>query len=298
MTEPAFKTVLVIYNARSGAQADEHFQQLLEQKSKQYGFDFRVFELKNPDCEGLIRNEIKTYQPDLLMAAGGDGTLNIVAKIAPDFDLPVLILPYGSANGMARELSIPGEVTAAYDLLGHYKVKAVDLLKINNSTCVHLADVGLNARIVKRFEQDPKRGLITYAKHLFNEVFLIRSKHFEIEYDGKIIRRKAVSITFANASKYGTGAVINPTGKIDDGKFELCIVRPFPRLKIFSLAWKMFRGTLQTSEYFEVISCTEARIRHRKGVMLQVDGEVIGKVKCINISIKPHVLKLLLPAIS
>ncbi len=298
MTKPTFKNVLVVYNARSGSQADEHFQQLLEQKSKQYSFDFRVFELKNPDCEGLIRKEIKTHQPDLLLAAGGDGTLNIVAKIAPDFDLPVLILPYGSANGMARELTIPNEVTAAYDLLANYKIKAVDLLKINNSTCVHLADVGLNARIVRRFELDPKRGLATYAKHLWNEIFLIRSKHFDIEYDGKQVRRKAVSITFANASKYGTGAVINPTGKIDDGKFELCIVRPFPRLKIFSIAWKMFRGTLQTSEYFEVISCTEAHIKHKKGVMLQVDGEVIGKVKRIDISIKPHILKLLLPAIS
>ncbi|MGI4751369.1 MAG: diacylglycerol/lipid kinase family protein [Janthinobacterium lividum] len=298
MMATVFKTVLVIYNARSGSQADVHFRQLLDQKSKQYGFGFRVFELKNPDCEGLIRREIKTYKPELLMAAGGDGTLNIVAKIAPDFDLPILILPYGSANGMARELAIPNDVTAAYDLLAHYKIKAVDLLKINNSTCVHLADVGLNARIVRRFELDPKRGLSTYAKHLWNEIFLIRSKRFEIEYDGKSIRRKAVSITFANASKYGTGAVINPTGKIDDGRFELCIVRPFPRLKIFSIAWKMFRGTLQTSEYFEVISCTEAHIKHRKGVMLQVDGEVIGKVKNINISIKAHVLKLLLPAVS
>ncbi|MGI4020000.1 MAG: acylglycerol kinase family protein, partial [Janthinobacterium lividum] len=76
--EPAFKKVLVIYNARSGSQADEQFQQLLEQKSKQYQFDFQIFELDKPDCEGLIRKEIKAYQPNLLLAAGGDGTLNIV----------------------------------------------------------------------------------------------------------------------------------------------------------------------------------------------------------------------------
>lgn len=294
----AFKSVLVIYNARSGSQADEQFHDLLKQKSNQYNFEFEIFDLDKPDCEGLIRSKIKDYKPELLIAAGGDGTLNIVAKIAPDFDLPVMILPCGSANGMARELAVPNDVAGAYDVLVNYKIRAIDLLKINGHTCVHLADVGLNARIVKRFEQDPKRGLITYAKHLFNEIFLIRSKRFELRYDGKMIRRKAVSITFANASKYGTGAVINPSGKIDDGKFELCIVRPFPRLKIFSLAWKMFRGTLQTSEYFEVIACTEAQVKHKKGVMLQVDGEVIGKVKQIDISIQPNVLKLLLPAVS
>ncbi|RYE02575.1 MAG: diacylglycerol kinase [Sphingobacteriaceae bacterium] len=293
-----FKSVLIIYNARSGSQANEQFHDLLQQKSSQYNFEFEIFDLDKPDCEGLIRSKIKDYKPGLLIAAGGDGTLNIVAKIAPDFDLPVMILPCGSANGMARELAVPNDVAGAYDVLGNYKIRNIDLLKINGHTCVHLADVGLNARIVRRFEQDPKRGLITYAKHLFNEIFLIRSKRFELRYDGKMIRRKAVSITFANASKYGTGAVINPTGKIDDGKFELCIVRPFPRLQLFSLAWKMFRGTLQTSEYFEVIACTEAQIKHKKGVMLQVDGEVIGKVKQIDISIRPNVLKLLLPAVS
>jgi len=287
--------VLVIYNARSGAQENEQFQSLLEEKSKQYGFKSRVYKMAGDNCEGKIRKEIDDFHPDLLIAAGGDGTLNIVAKIAPDYQLPVLILPYGSANGMARELAIPNQIPAAYDILANYKVKPVDLLKVNNFTCVHLADVGLNARIVKRFEEDPKRGLSTYARYLWREVFLIRSRSFQIRYDGKQIKRSAVSITFANASKYGTGAVINPIGKIDDGKFELCIVKPFPRLKIFSLAWKMFLGNLQTSEYFEVISCREARLTNKRGIVLQVDGEVIGKVKQINIGIEPLALKLLLP---
>ncbi|MGI4021026.1 MAG: diacylglycerol/lipid kinase family protein [Janthinobacterium lividum] len=298
MKLPVSSAILVIHNKNSGGRKEEAFLNLLQKKSEQYEFDFHVYEMDGDDCESKIRKEIEDYHPTLLIAAGGDGTVNIVAKIAPDFNLPVLILPYGSANGMARELAIPSQVEAAYDLLGNYKIKPVDLLLINNFTCVHLADVGLNARIVKRFEEDPKRGLSTYAKHLWNEVFLIRSRRFKIEVDGKLISRRAVSITFANASKYGTGAVINPTGKIDDGKFELCIVKPFPKLKIFSLAWKMFRGTLQTSAYFEVISSTKAIVTTKKGIVLQVDGEVIGKVKNIEISIKPQALKLLLPEVS
>lgn len=296
MKLPENAALLVVYNARSGTRADEHFDRLLEEKSRQYNFRFKVYRMGTANCESNIRQAINYYKPDFLVAAGGDGTLNIVAKIAPDFDLPVMILPYGSANGMARELAIPNQIAAAYDILADYKIKPIDLLNINGFTCVHLADVGLNARIVKRFEQDPRRGLNTYARHLWREIFLIRSKRFQVIYDGKPIKRKAVSITFANASKYGTGAVINPTGKIDDGKFELCIVKRFPLLKIFSLAWKMFRGNLHTSEYFEVISCSSAKINHKRGVVLQVDGEVIGRVRQIEISIKPLALKLLLPA--
>lgn len=298
MKLPQGSALLIIYNARSGARTDEHFDRLLEEKSRLYQFRFKVYRMGTANCEKNIRKEIENFKPDVLVAAGGDGTLNIVAKIAPGFDLPVMILPYGSANGMARELAIPNPIAAAYDVLADYKIKPIDVLSINGFTCVHLADVGLNARIVKRFEQDPRRGLATYARHLWREIFLIRSKHFQIIHDGKQIKRSAVSITFANASKYGTGAVINPIGTIDDGKFELCIVKRFPLLKIFSLAWKMFRGNLQTSEYFEVISCSSAQVNHKKGVVLQVDGEVIGRIRQIEISIKPLALKLLLPAVS
>ncbi len=290
--------VLVIYNTRSGSQANHNFNTLLLEKSKQYRFSYQVYELEKQGCEGSIIKLIEDFRPDFLIAAGGDGTLNLVAQIAPKYDLPVFILPAGSANGMARELAIPNNLYAAFDVLANYKIRAIDLLTINNFTCVHLADVGLNARIVKRFEEDPKRGLSTYARYLWTELFLISSRRFTISYEGKTIRRKAVSITFANASKYGTGAVINPTGKIDDGKFELCIVKPFPKLKIFSLAWKMFRGTLQTSEYFEVITCSEAQIGSKKSIGLQIDGEVIGRVKKIAIHIRPLALKLLLPAVS
>jgi diacylglycerol kinase (ATP) len=298
MKLPENSALLVVYNARSGARADENFEHLLEEKSREYKFRFRVYRIENNECEKHIRQEITSFGPDFLVAAGGDGTLNIVAKIAPDFDLPVMILPLGSANGMARELNIPAQLTAAYDILNDYKIKPIDLLDVNGFTCVHLADVGLNARIVKRFEEDPKRGMATYARHLWREIFLIRSKRFQIVYDGKAIKRKAVSITFANASKYGTGAVINPTGIIDDGKFELCIVKRFPLMKIFSLAFKMFRGNLHTSEYFEVISCSSAKVVQKKGIVLQVDGEVIGRIRQIEISIRPLALKLLLPAVS
>lgn len=296
MSLPAHPAALVIYNAHSGSKTDEDFEKLLAEKSELYNFRFLVYEIEKDDCEGSIIKLIADFKPDFLIAAGGDGTLNLVAKIAPDRQLPVLILPYGSANGMARELGIPNQISAAYNVLENYKIKPIDLLNINNFTCVHLADVGLNAHIVKRFQEDSKRGLITYARHLFHEVFLLKSRRFLIDYDGKSIKRKSVSITFANATKYGTGATINPTGKVDDGIFELCVVKPFPFFKIISITWKMFRGNLQTSEYFELIKCKQAKIHSKRSILLQVDGEVIGKVKQIDITIRPQVLKLLLPA--
>nr|WP_256439343.1 hypothetical protein [Pedobacter sp. SYSU D00823] len=154
----------------------------------------------------------------------------------------------------------------------------------------------MNARVVKRFENDSRRGITTYARHLFNEIFLIKKYRFYITLDdGPDIIRKAISLTFANASKYGTGAVINPLGKVDDGQFELVIIKPFPRIKLLSIAWKMFTGKLNTSEYAEVLTCKKAKIRTSKRTTLQIDGEVIGKLKEFEMEILPHALPVIVP---
>ena len=251
--------ILFILNRRSGNRQSEDLLELIDQKTNSFQYDYSVFTLDEIN-ENQIREEISQYKPNIVAVAGGDGTINLIAGILSGTKIPLSIIPLGSANGMAKDLDIPVKLEAALDILRSGRPKKIDLIKINDKTCIHLADVGLNARVVKRFEKDVKRGLLTYAKHLFGEMFLLKKYVFYISYEGKKIRRKGVSITFANASKYGTGAVINPEGKLDDGKFELVIVKPFPRIKLVSIAWKMFTKRLHTSDYVEIISCNKATV--------------------------------------
>lgn len=287
--------VLFIINTRSGNQTDGNLKSLIQNSSEELHYEYSIFELKKDIKEKQILKAIEEYQPETLAVAGGDGTINLLAKLIHNTPLPMLIIPTGSANGMANELGIGNRVDTAISLLKDGVKQHIDVLKINGKICIHLADVGLNARIVKRFEDDPGRGLATYAKYLFREVFLIRQYRFYIDIDGNQFKRKAVSLTFANASKYGTGAVINPIGKIDDGQFELVIVRPFPRIKLLSIAWKMFTNSLQTSEYVEVHRCSKLHIRSSKKTTLQVDGEVCGNVNEIHAEIIPSCLTLIVP---
>lgn len=286
--------ILFILNRRSGNRNSEELLELIDQKSNSSHFDYFVYTLDEIN-ESLIREEIEKHKPNMVAVAGGDGTINLIASILAGTKLPLSIIPFGSANGMAKDLDIPVKLEAALDILTKGKPKAIDLIKINDRTCIHLADVGLNARVVKRFEKDVKRGILTYAKHLFGEMFLLKNYVFHIFYEGKTIRRRGVSITFANASKYGTGAVINPEGKLDDGKFELVIVKPFPKIKLLSIAWKMFTGRLHTSDYVEIISCTKALVISNRKTTLQIDGEIIGKVKEIRLESLPKALWVMVP---
>lgn len=286
--------ILFIINPKSGKGLNDNLKKLIEAGSKVSGSKYRLYTMRGNDRE-QINVEINRYQPDIVAAAGGDGTINLLADILTNTNLPLAIIPCGSANGMAKELQIPLKTENALEVIFKGNTKEIDLLKINGKTCIHLADVGLNARVVKRFETDPKRGLITYARHLFREMFLLKKYTFDLFYEGKSICRKGVSITFANARQYGTGAVINPKGKLNDGKFELIIVKPFPRIKLLSIIWKMFTNKLHTSDYVEIISCREARVLSSRKTTLQIDGEVIGKVKEIHVECISRVLKVIVP---
>ena len=287
--------VLFVINHKAGKNKNLELESLIKQHAINFNYDYNFYMLCDDEHAITgINHAIEKFKPTIITAVGGDGTVNLVSGIIYKQNIALLIVPYGSANGMAKELQVPDELESCLDLIAKGKIVEIDLLKINNELSIHLADVGLNARIVKRFELDPKRGLLIYAKHLFYELFLLKRKRFTIVHNNQIKKINAVSITFATATKYGTGAVINPDGKLNDGLFEICIVKPFPKFELFKITYQMFRNKLKTSNYFEVIQCNKAIITCRRATLLQVDGEIIGKVNQINLEILPRVLKVLI----
>ena len=188
--------IFFVINPRSGTEKNTILDSLISAKAEELKFEFEIYLIEGNDCENIIRKKIEQIQPDIVAAAGGDGTVNILAGILAYTNITLLIIPIGSANGMARELQIGNTPELALSLLETGITQPIDLIKINGKVCIHLADVGLNARIVKRFEQEKKRGMFSYARHLLAEVFLLKHYRFIIKYENKVIKRKAVSLTF------------------------------------------------------------------------------------------------------
>lgn len=287
--------VLFVINKKAGDSPKFLLQQMIFSHSEKYDYQSEYYEMNADDHKIGLLKIINQYQPTIVAAVGGDGTVNLVSSVIYQKNISLLIIPIGSANGMAKELQMPDQFEGCLDLIVKGNTVEIDLLKVNNEISIHLADVGLNARIVKRFQLDTKRGLLTYGKHLFYEIFLIRKKRFTIYEDEKVKNVSAISLTFANANKYGSGAVINPVGLLNDGWFEICIVKPFPKWKIFTIAYQMFTNTLKTSKYFEVIQCQNVTVTCKRRILLQVDGELIGKVNTIKLTCLPRVLKVIIP---
>jgi diacylglycerol kinase (ATP) len=288
--------ILFIINPAAGANDKSNLLSALPNLANSLALDYRLYVMTGANDFNAIQHEMKVYVPNLLVAVGGDGTCNLVSQLALQHNITMGILPFGSANGMAAELNIPKELNASVHTLIHGQTKKIDLLIVNETDiAMHLSDVGLNAKIVKRFHLENKRGLWRYVVHFFTEIFLLQFYRFVITCDGKTFLRKAISVTFANASKYGTGAVINPKGLLDDGKFELCIIKPFPWYYIFPLTFQFFSGNLTSSKYVEIISCSEASISSIRKLILQVDGEIKKKVNKVVVRILPKALSIRVP---
>ncbi len=289
---------LFIVNHKAGNNQLTDLEANINQHAEQNNYPHFIYIIDDDPING-IGESLKSFMPNVVVAIGGDGTINMVASAIKFTDIKLLIVPYGSANGMAKELSMPAQIIDCLNLLNPQKgiTKNLDLLLVNDKDVIHLADVGLNARVVYRFQTGKSRGMLSYAKHLLSEILFLGYKKFTITLNGNTIRTvKAVSLTFANATKYGTGAVINPDGFLDDGLFEICIVKPFPKIMVFNFALQMFRNRLKYSQYFEVLQCEKAVIRCKNKTTLQYDGEVLGKVKEINIEVQKNALQVIVPS--
>ena len=144
-----------------------------------------------------------------IVAVGGDGTVTLIAKQLLGTDIIMGILPAGSANGMAKELNIPEVPEQALDIIVNGTIKCCDVIKINdNEISLHLSDFGLNARLVKYFDEGTLRGMWGYSRMVFKVLWSKKLMNAHIIADNLDLETNAYMVVIANASKYGTGALL------------------------------------------------------------------------------------------
>ncbi len=250
----------------------------------------KLFELPSPCEPEKIKQEILNFKPDRVIAVGGDGTVKLAAQGLLDTGISLAILPGGSANGLAKELNIPTDIDKALNLITTGIAKAIHLIKINDELCIHLSDIGFNAFVVKKFETAKKRGMSGYLAATWKALWRHPVMEVEIQIDTDILNKRAAMIVIANATKYGTGALINPQGKLDDEVFEVIVVKNISVKEIFKMMISHLPYDLDKTEVFQTKSL---HIHSNRQVHFQVDGEYLGKLKDVNAEILPKALEII-----
>ncbi|HYX06430.1 MAG TPA: YegS/Rv2252/BmrU family lipid kinase [Bacteroidales bacterium] len=288
--------ILFVINPVSGNIDKVRFEKNIVELADEMNYEFLIYKTTSTDDASALKSEIEDFKPETVVVAGGDGTLNMVAQLLIGTKIKMGIIPLGSANGMAAELGIPDNWHRALQIVFKGHAHSIDMVRINRKyLSIHVSDLGLNARVIKRYTRQRWHGLFGYARQFFREMFLSQPVKYYITADGRKYFRRAHMVAIANAKKYGTGAILNPLGRLDDGRFEICIFKPYPFYAIFTFLIAFFTGTLHKHRYVKIISCSHAKITVKHKQDLQIDGEAIGEVKSIQVDILSKVLQIIVP---
>jgi diacylglycerol kinase (ATP) len=286
--------LLFVINPVSGANNKTDWAAEIRQYFKDSPHELAIVLLSGKNDALTVYDKIKTWQPHKVIAVGGDGTIKLAAEQMVGTDIPLGIVPAGSANGLAAELKLPSGLKEALDVVMKGVVKKTDLIKINDrEICIHLSDMGLNAKVVKYYAMGGVRGKWGYAKAILRVLWQRQLIKTELQINGQKLVRYAFMIVLANSRTYGTGAIINPNGDIGDGKFEVVIVK---ELSVWELLKMMITHKPFDPRKIEILRTEEVSISIRRRAYFQVDGEYRGKLTLVRAKILPAAVGLIFPA--
>lgn len=288
------KRIRFIVNPISGTGRQKIIEQLVPQKLNTSLFDYEIIYTKAPKHATELSKEAVAKKTDIVVAVGGDGAVNETGKGLIGSNTALAIIPAGSGNGLARHLKIPLELSKAIEVINTLQYATIDTVNINEGVFFNIAGVGLDAHISWEFAKLKKRGFRSYLKLFLKELPTYKAKNYELIIDGKTINRKALIISFANASQYGNNAVIAPQADLQDGYIDICILKKIPLYALPLLAYRLFSGTIHRSGHLEIIRGKEIILKQESSEA-HIDGEPFEAGKIIHIKVNPLSLKVIVP---
>ncbi len=285
------KNVLLVINPIAGGTDKKEIIAAVRKKADGLNIALEIYKTTGEqDGKSILKKLEKTHFSRVLIA-GGDGTVREVVDAIKDRDILVGILPSGSANGLALNLNIPDNLEEQLKIAFGNAFMVMDILEVNGSTSLHIADMGVNAALIENYEESEIRGKLGYLLQAIPTLTKSKFPFFvTIEANGKRHREEVILVAIANARKFGTGANINPTGQMDDDEFEVLLFKNFDIVEII----KTFYGDVsKNSEFVTTIKTKDADIRCEEPIPFQVDGEFMGYKKEINARLRPEKLKIL-----
>lgn len=200
-------------------------------------------------CESSFKGETKTLakeaiidNTDLIVACGGDGTINEILNEIKEKGLKIAIVPIGSGNGIARHFNIPLNISRSLDLILKQNYTYVDIGKVNESFFLGNVAFGLGADFIKNYHKIKYQGLFGYFLAFVKTLFTIREKHFIIDVDGERITTNPLVLIISNTNQQGYNFTVTPKAKTDDGLLDMVIIENISNFKNFKNIFKIIFG--------------------------------------------------------
>ena len=267
------KRVVFIMNPISGVASKTGIPMLIDKTLDKDKFDYKLHLTEYAGHASVIATEAKDNGVDIVVAVGGDGTINEV--------------------GLARHLLLPMNFKKSIEVINKFEIRDLDYGIINDYPFFCTCGMGFDAFVSKKFAEAGKRGPITYVENILREGLSYQPETYEIEDETGTYRYKAFLISCANASQYGNNAYIAPQASMSDGWMDIIIMEPFDLLEAPQISIDMFNKTLDKSSKIKTFKCKQLHIHRSKEGLIHYDGDPVVTGKDIDIVLKEKGIKII-----
>ncbi len=273
------KTAVFIINPHSGVAKKSDIPRLIDKYLDHEKFTHVICFTEYAGHANIIAGEARQNGADVVVAVGGDGTINEVARAIVHSPVALGIIPSGSGNGLARHLFLPINVRKCIKVLNHCEIHRLDYGTIDSHPFFCTCGVGFDAFISQKFAASSRRGPITYAENVLQKALNYKPETYEIITDDGASTHEALLISCANASQYGNNAYIAPQASMSDGMLDVVIIEPLDFIEASQVSIEMFNKTLGQNAKIKSLRTKSLVIRRENEGVIHFDGEpaVAGK---------------------
>lgn len=284
-----------IVNPISGTSRGRDFARLAASAIRRDALDYDIVTTNGPGHAEELARQAVADGCDLVIAVGGDGTVNEVGRgLLGQQNSALSIVPCGSGNGLARHLGIALSPVRAIRALNQPDFQLIDVGHINQRPFFCTSGLGFDAHISREFARSPRRGLRTYASVTLREFRSYQPTPIQIELNGQVIETDCYVLAFANAAQYGNNAYIAPLADVQDGLLDLCLIDRLPLRRAIRVAYALAVGDLPTSGAAEFHTAREVRVRSDRPLGFHVDGDFVEEAQEFVVDLEPLSLRIAL----
>ena len=290
------KTISFIMNPISGTVKKSGIPALIEETLDKSLFNHTVIETQYAGHAEMLAKQEMEKGTNIVVAVGGDGTVNEVARSLVHSQTALGIIPCGSGNGLARHLMLPMDLRKSIEILNRCVIHDLDYGIINDKPFFCTCGMGFDAFISMKFAEAGKRGPVTYIENVLKEGLTYQPETYKIEDGNGTIIQKAFLISCANASQYGNNAYIAPQASMSDGLLDVIIMEPFDVIEAPQVAIEMMNKTLDKNQKIKTFRTKHIHIHREKEGYIHYDGDPIMTQADVDIRLVDKGIKVVVNA--
>ena len=287
------KKILFIINPISGVGKQKIAENAIEDHLEYSKFDTEIRYTEYAHHATEIAKDAVAEKFDIVVAVGGDGSINDVVAGLVNSNVILGIIPCGSGNGLARHLQLPLDVPKAIEVINRCNVQEIDTISLNERVYASIAGIGFDALVARLFKNRKIRGLKAYSSIVLNQYPTYKTRNYRLTIDGEEIEREALFVSFANSNQFGYNTQIAPTAELNDGLIDVCVVSKIPFIHLPLTAPLIYTRNFEKSQYVEIFKAKEIKVHNNDYRWVNLDGEAVRLGKELHFKINPLSLHII-----